>query len=299
MNLREIEIFHAIMRAGSITEAGRRLGISQPAVSAALKHAEDQIGMQLFRRIRGRLEPTPEAMALFPEVEFLFQKLQSVRHYARDLRGLQAGVLSVASTPTLNYAYVSPVTARFCTQRPNVRMVLQTTTTRQIVEQASTRQIDVGVVANLANTKELESMVFATSEIRVLMHADHPLAAQEVLRPRDLAGWPLITNTQHSLFHRIERAFRNDGAELRVAIACNHYMTICLLVRDSRSVAIVDTWMPQELFPDLARRRMHPRLEIHARLIWSKSRRLSRLAEAFCEDLQRYAATRSAEPSTA
>src|SRR3546814_11398912 len=93
MKLRELEIFYAIMRGGSVTEAGRRLGISQPAVSAALKHSEDQLGMQLFRREHGRLEPTPEAMDLYPEVEALFQKFHSIRRSAAGPRGIHSGLL--------------------------------------------------------------------------------------------------------------------------------------------------------------------------------------------------------------
>src|SRR3546814_7062909 len=134
------------MRGGSVTEAGRRLGISQPAVSAALKHSEDQLGMQLFRREHGRLEPTPEALDLYPEVEALFQKFHSIRRYAEDLRGMQSGLLSVSSTPTLGYAYVCPAVTRFRDARPNVRMVLHTTNTRQIVDQAGSRQIDFGKI---------------------------------------------------------------------------------------------------------------------------------------------------------
>lgn len=294
MKLRELEIFYAIMRGGSITEAGRRLGISQPAVSSALKHSEDQLGMPLFRREHGRLEPTPEAMNLYPEVEALFQKLHSIRRYAEDLRSMHSGLLSVSSTPTLSYAYVCPTVTRFREAHPNVRMVLQTTNTRQIVEQAGSRQIDFGVIANPPTTNDVDSEIFATAELLVMMRHDHPLAGNEVIQPHDLSAWPLITNTQHSMFHRVEAAFRGADVELKVAIACNHHMTTCLLVRSSQAVAIVDPWMPGEIVSELVRRTLRPRLEIHARLIWARSRPLSRVASAFCEDLR--AAARRPQP---
>src|SRR5271168_4150847 len=48
MNLRHMEVFHAIMRTGSVTGAARALNVTQPAVSAVLKHCETQLKMKLF-----------------------------------------------------------------------------------------------------------------------------------------------------------------------------------------------------------------------------------------------------------
>lgn len=293
MKLRELEIFHAIMRGGSITEAARILGISQPAVSTALRYTEDQLGMPLFRRVHGRIEPTPEALNLFPEVEALFQKFQAVRRYADDLRGMHSGLISISSTPTLSYAYLAPATSRFRQARPNVRVVLYTTNTRQILEQASTRQIDIGIVANPVSAAELHCEVLATSELLVTMRKEHPLAGYDEVGPRDLKNYPLITNTHHSLYDLIEQEFRRDGVDLHVAIAVNHHVTTCLLL-EGDAVAIVDPWMPDNIFPDLVRKKFRPRLEIQARLVWAASRPLSRIAEAFATELRLVAAQNAA-----
>ncbi len=66
MNLRQMEVFHAIMRSGSVTGAARQLNVSQPAISATLRHCEAQLGMKLFERAGSGLQPTPEAHAIFP-----------------------------------------------------------------------------------------------------------------------------------------------------------------------------------------------------------------------------------------
>ena len=50
MNLRQLEVFHAIMRTGSVTAAAQELHVSQPAVSAVLKHAEQRLKFKLFER---------------------------------------------------------------------------------------------------------------------------------------------------------------------------------------------------------------------------------------------------------
>jgi DNA-binding transcriptional LysR family regulator len=154
----------------------------------------------------------------------------------------------------------------------------------------------MGIIANPTTTPELHSEVLAEAELLVLMRKDHPLASLEALRPRDMAVYPIITNTRHSLYDFIEKEFRADGVDLNVAIAANHHMTTCLLLDTGNAVAIVDPWMPREIFPDLARRKFRPKLKIRARLVWSNSRPMSRIAEAFAQELRNVA--REGAPAT-
>ena len=55
MNLRQIEVFRAVMLAGSVTDAARSLHVSQPGISRMLSHIELQLGLRLFERRKGRL----------------------------------------------------------------------------------------------------------------------------------------------------------------------------------------------------------------------------------------------------
>ena len=64
MLLRELEIFRTVMMAGSANKAAALLGVSQPAVSQSIRRLEDGAGFALFARLRGRLQPTPEARAV-------------------------------------------------------------------------------------------------------------------------------------------------------------------------------------------------------------------------------------------
>ncbi|NBO76272.1 MAG: LysR family transcriptional regulator, partial [Betaproteobacteria bacterium] len=75
MRLRHLEVFHAVMRAGTVSGAARLLHISQPAVSKVLQHAEAQLGLALFERVHGKFHPTPEARRLFAEVDKLHAEL--------------------------------------------------------------------------------------------------------------------------------------------------------------------------------------------------------------------------------
>ncbi len=79
MNLRQIEVFRAVMLRRSVTDAARMLGVSQPTLTKVLRHAEDQLGFRLFRREKGRLRPTEEAELLFTDADRIFRELQSLQ----------------------------------------------------------------------------------------------------------------------------------------------------------------------------------------------------------------------------
>src|SRR5258708_31327643 len=99
MNARQLEVFRAIMRCGTLTGAAKALNVSQPALSQILLHTEDELGLKLFERLKGRLVPTPEAEQLFPEADRLFRDFDNLRRFASDLKHGKTGLLRLPSPP--------------------------------------------------------------------------------------------------------------------------------------------------------------------------------------------------------
>ncbi|BBB65428.1 hypothetical protein UNDYM_1175 [Undibacterium sp. YM2] len=133
MRLRHIEVFHAIMQAGTISGAAQLLNISQPAATKVLQHCEIQLGLKLFERIKGKLHPTPEAHKLFAEVDKLNRDLQSVRRLASNLKNHPDEAVRLASTPTLSITVVPTALAAWRKKFGNVHCTLATHHTSEIV----------------------------------------------------------------------------------------------------------------------------------------------------------------------
>src|SRR3546814_5490968 len=123
-----MEVFHAIMVTGSITGAARLLNVTQPAVSTVLKHCESQLKMKLFVRVAGRLQPTAEAEAVFPQAASIFGRLDAVSRLTQDLVGGRLGTLSIAAAFPIANGYLAKALARFVSRRPNLRATLQSLT---------------------------------------------------------------------------------------------------------------------------------------------------------------------------
>lgn len=95
LSVRQMEVIYAVARYGSVTEAARVLGISQPAVSVIIQECNRVAGVQLFERKQGRLQPTPETGALLPEIERVQTAMRRVPVASQGLR----------SDPTRQFAY--------------------------------------------------------------------------------------------------------------------------------------------------------------------------------------------------
>lgn len=111
VNLRHIEIFHAIMTAGNLTEAARMLHTSQPTVSRELARFEKVLGLTLFERTRGRLHPTVQGLRLFEEVQRSWYGLDRIVSAAESLREFRQGELSIVCLPVFSQSFTTTAAA--------------------------------------------------------------------------------------------------------------------------------------------------------------------------------------------
>lgn len=196
MRLRHIEVFHAIMLTGSVSGAARMLSVTQPAVSRTLQHAELQLGFALFQRAGGRLQPTPEAQALFPQVERLFAQLGDVQRLSANLRaGRGQGVLRVLTVPGLGLEIFPSAVQLFRTRYPQVLLHHQTLHTSQIVAALVLQEAELGFVFNMGGHPALTSENMAGQP--VVCVAPKGMLPQKAVRSgavslEQLAGLPVI-----------------------------------------------------------------------------------------------------------
>jgi DNA-binding transcriptional LysR family regulator len=145
MRLRHIEVFHAIMQVGTISGAAQVLHISQPAVTKVLQHAELQLGMPLFERVRGKLYPKPEAHRLFVETEKLHRDLQGIRRLAASLKGRAVETVRLVSTPTIAISVLPQAMTAWRRNFPQTRCELATHHTSEIVNALRLGEADLAL----------------------------------------------------------------------------------------------------------------------------------------------------------
>ena len=283
MNLRQMEVFHAIMRCGSVTGAARQLNVSQPAVSATLRHCEVQLGMKLFQRVGSRLQPTPEAKTIYGEVAAIFRRVDTVGRMTRDMIEGQRGSIAVAGTFPVTHGYLAEATAAFLPLRPNVQVSIQSLTQPELIDRVVNREVELGITYGPVFDPVLVTETLFKVQIACVMPAGHPLAEKAEIQAVDLLDYPLITFAPQMIMRAIvDQALRGAGAmpEIRVRVALS--FTAMVLARAGAGVAIVDPLLLETLpLPGLVVRPLRPRAEVEVLLVHPRDAPLSQTMERF------------------
>lgn len=193
MNLRQIEVFRAVMDAGSVTDAARLLHVSQPGISRMLRHLELRLGVALFQRTRGRLLATPEALALHAEIGKVYGGVKAVQDFAAGLRTGAHVVLRVATTASLGLEVVPQAVTRLLAAHPATRVALDVLTLARLAEVLLAEQADVGVSALPLDHPGLELRPVSQWRMVLVAPAGHALAAEDrAVRVREALSHPLV-----------------------------------------------------------------------------------------------------------
>lgn len=288
MNLRQMEVFQAIMETGSVTAAARLLYVSQPAVTGVLRHAEDQLRFKLFERVRGRLQPTAEARALYAEVVNVFERVDTVNRIAAGLRTSSLGVLRVACIPAVGMALLPRALGAFVAARPEVQARFEVRPRRDLVELVGTGAADLGFGFLLPRDPRVATDEIATRDMVCLMHRSHPLAGHASVAIEDLAQWPLIAYTSsQGLAPIINGIFAEARLEKPPAIEVGLIQTAWSLVSQNLGLALVDPHSGMgSLFPEVEQRPFVPAIPVTLEVMHAESHPLSTLATRFVADLR-------------
>lgn len=281
LKLRHLEVFNALLEAGSVSRAAERLNLSQPAVSIALSNFEAELGFRLFHRERGFFAPTSEAMQLHDEAAQGLRAISQIEKRAQDILSGQAGGVSIATNGALAVNFLPKVLASFQQRNPNIRVEIKVHSSRQIASWVASHHIDIGLIDPPVPVAGLNAEEFGF-ECVCAMRADDPLAALETVHPDSLIGRSVISITGD---HLIDRQLDALLAETNSVVARNtsaYYFAIARnLVAAGGQVAILDPINAKaDLHDGVVWRRFTPHVLNRLAIITAKDQALGQAAIA-------------------
>ncbi|MBI1384984.1 MAG: LysR family transcriptional regulator [Rhizobiales bacterium] len=281
MNVRQIEVFKAVMETGSVTGASERLRISQPSASKHLKALERAVGVTLFERTGNRLLATDEASAFYSQVERTFQGLDHLARFAAGLKHHPSGEIAVASMPMLARRWLPEILAPFLSGRSGVSLALPIRSSSWIAEAVAAGQVDLGLGLAVAEAGGLDQEPLMRMPLVCVMPPDQPLAGLGVVGPADLSAHTLITLSNFDQWRlAIEMALEGSGVEPRRRVDTFTTQVACELVVRGVGVAIVDALTALDYEQrGLVWRRFTPATAFEIVVMRSRRRQRSRLAE--------------------
>ena len=242
MRLRHIEVFHAIMQVGTISGAAQVLHISQPAVTKVLQHAELQLGMPLFERVRGKLYPKPEAHRLFIETEKLNRDLQGIRRLAASLKGRAVETVRLVSTPTVAISVLPDAMTMWRKDFPHTRCELATHHTSEIVNTLRLGEADLALSLQDPRHPGIVAEPIAQGVMTVLAPAGtwSELLCRQPLSANELCG-ELIGHAENDpLGELVVAACEAQGVQPVFRTVVQTYQIARSLVEAGAGMAVVD-----------------------------------------------------------
>jgi DNA-binding transcriptional LysR family regulator len=241
MNLRQIEVFRAVMLGGSVTNAARMLHVSQPGVSRMLAHIELQLGVSLFERSKGRLRPTPEARALHQEVEQVYRGVTRIDECARNLKEGARLSLRVLASPSTGLDIVPSAIARLAQRFPAARIYMETVLVRDMVGLLVANEADIAISTLPIEHTLLASEPVGRWSLACVFPRGHALGRQRSVNLRDMLNERLISFSADTPQGRLIDDWRREHkTQFRSQIEVRSGQVACSLVASEAGVAIVD-----------------------------------------------------------
>lgn len=243
MNLTQITTFQTVMTSASLSDAATKLGRTQPAVSAAIKALEDQLGLQLFERRGRKLIPVPEAQYLLAEADAILSQVNRVRQTMRSLSDGQGGTLKVASMPgPVSLIFPSFIASKLG-ESDDISISIQARTSNQIAELARAQAIDFGF-ADASDSETAETLyrsVVITADCPVAVPEGHPLAERAQITLADLDNHPMgLLQASHQQSIDLQSRFAAGGHKLRATIESQTFLPILHFVAAGRCCTVLD-----------------------------------------------------------
>ncbi|MGB0968053.1 MAG: LysR family transcriptional regulator [Halocynthiibacter sp.] len=243
MNLQQLAIFREVIKTGSVSQAARNMGRTQPAISASLKALEESLNMTLFKREGRRLSPLPEAQYLLSEANEVLERLQTAEQNLTNMRDRVKGSLKIVAMPGPS-AYLLPVfISKFIENRPDVNVSLVTRSTPQVRNLISAQAFDIGV-CDISGANP-EAKLYQTEVIPChclcAVSQTHPLARKDRISVQDLSGQAMgLLQAGHVTAVATQKAFEASGATFNLRVDAQYFLQLLNFVEAGQICVVLD-----------------------------------------------------------
>ena len=173
MNLNHLAVFDAVAGERSISRAGQRLLVSQPAVSKQLRLLERTLGAKLVDRESKGVRLTAAGELLFGYARRIFALAEEAEQAMGELQGLRCGRLTVGASTTLGIYYLPELLAKYRRLYPQIDLDLEVANTQLIQQYLVEHRVDIAVTEGFVHWPGLVARVFLDDELVPIVPVGH------------------------------------------------------------------------------------------------------------------------------
>jgi len=219
MELRDLELFVAIVRSKSFTRAATEHFLTQPAVSLAVRRLEEEMGAALLRRRRGHVTPTEAGSILLRHAIEIVNHRDAVRWDLQRWEGLETGELRLGTTDAVSVYLLPEVYRSFRERYPRLGFRVWVDSSARLANGVKSGELDLAVLTLPVPAEGLVTRVVWVEKLVLVCGKGHALGARSrvsaaLLAKEGMIGYPASSVTRGV----IDQALRTAGVEPRVAM---------------------------------------------------------------------------------
>ncbi len=241
LDLNLLVAFHALLQESSVTRAGRKLGVSQPAISYALAKLRKTFGDPLFVRVGDQMRPTARAQALSPAVVRVLDLINTEMLNRQAFDPITARRrLSLSMSDVGESNFVAPILQQLVAEMPNVDLAVHPVQPGELQEALATGAIDLalGYFPDLKGASIFQQTLFKAGFVCVA-RAGNPFMKEKLTLRRFISAPHVALQSGARTQGFIERDLRAAGIDRQVKLTVQHFMTLIEVLPRTDLIAVV------------------------------------------------------------
>jgi DNA-binding transcriptional LysR family regulator len=285
--LTDLRVFMAIAKAKSLTEAASEMHLTAPSASYRLKNMEQAMGVPLFLRTQKGMELTAAGETVLRYARLILNNVESLQgEMGRYTDGVEGHIRLFANSSTL--CRLPAALSRFLAAYPNVNVDLEERLSEDTVKAVLEGAADVGLIAGLIDTGDLECSVYAKDELVFAIPPRHPLGLQRKVSLGQALAHDLVSiGRKSSNFLYLAQMAARLGIKPRVRVHAHSFAAVLQCVQEGVGIALV----PRSVALPLIERGMVESVELDEPWAMREQKIVVRELSAlpmFAQDLVRY-----------
>ncbi|SHM06520.1 transcriptional regulator, LysR family [Bradyrhizobium lablabi] len=191
-DLSQLRCFVTVAEELHFGRAAARLNMTQPPLSRQIQVLEHIVEAPLLERTSRSVRLTPAGRSFLPEAKRILRLAESASQVARRIATGKAGSIKIGFTAATAYGFMPELVAACRTRLPEVDLSLKEMVSGDQLEALASGQIDVGLLRPPVARSEFASIRVVAEPLLAAVPEAHPLAAVEIVAPKDLDGQPFV-----------------------------------------------------------------------------------------------------------
>jgi len=236
-HLTHLRYIDVVAREKSIRKASEKLNITSTALNRRILALEEEVGTPLFERLPSGVRLNTAGELFIQHIRSQMTDLSRVLSQISDLSGVRRGHVIVSGGPEILSSFLPAQIAKYRQDFQAVQFDVLRQTPEQSLTALMNFETDMAFIFDSVLPSDLDIVASVSQPLFALVHADHPLAEQQILKLQDCLAWPIISPlSEGGLKTMLEVGRLRTAANLQTVIKTDEPNFISDYIRNENAI---------------------------------------------------------------